>query len=301
MNTRQLEVFRAIMRDGTITAAANSLAISQPAVSKLLHHLESQLGYALFDRISGRLVPTMEAHLLFADADRVFRQMEALKSLARNVGAQKIGLLRIGASLPVTYSVLPAALAAFRAKHPEVKIHLNALPKREIVEALLMGDIDVAITLAPILAPTVRRERLAEVPVVAVMRVGDPLAAQATIRPADLDARPLISYGSHAEVGAQLDEAFAQDGRTREVAIQIISSVGAVPLVREGLGIALVDGLVAWQGFEGLVARPFRPRVVAEISASFNDARPESRFLRAFMTCLRSTFSNTEDLAAGPR
>lgn len=101
MNIRQLEVFRAVMRDGTITAAANSLGISQPAVSKLLAYLEDQLGYPLFDRIGGRLVPTTDAHILYGDAHRVFRQLEALSSLARDVGANRVGLLRIGVSLPL--------------------------------------------------------------------------------------------------------------------------------------------------------------------------------------------------------
>ncbi len=288
MNARQLEIFRAIMRDGSITAAANSLGISQPAVSKLLHHMEGQLGYALFDRIGGRLVPTMEANLLFADADRVFREVEALKSLARDIGAQKIGLLRLGASLPVTYSVLPRALSNFRTQHPEVKIHLHALPKREIAEALLIGDIDLAVTLSLIPAPTVRSEPLCEVPIVAVMRADEPLAGNREITPADLDGKTLISYGSHAEIGAAIDAAFADTGRQRDVAIQIASSVGAAPLVREGLGIALVDGLVAWRDFEGLVARPFLPRIAMQAVAATNDARPASRFVKPFLTCLRA-------------
>jgi DNA-binding transcriptional LysR family regulator len=288
MNARQLEVFRAIMRDGTITAAANSLAVSQPAVSKVLHHLENQLGYPLFDRIGGRLVPTMEAHLLFADADRVFRHIEALKTLAGTIGAQKIGLLRIGASLPVTYSLLPVVLGRFRSRHPEVKIHLHALPKREIVEALLVGDIDLAVTMSTIQAPTVRSEILSEVNIVAVMPSDDPLAMLDVIGPADLEGRPLISYGSHAEVGAALDEAFAAVGRKRDIAIQIVSSVGAAPLVRERLGIALVDGLVAWQGFEGLAARPFTPQIAMQIAVSINKARPESRFLCPLLAGLRA-------------
>ncbi|MFS8055407.1 LysR family transcriptional regulator [Rhizobium sp. BR 317] len=287
MNARQLEIFRAIIRDGTLTAAANSLGISQPAASKFLHHLESQLGYPLFDRIGGRLVPTMEANLLFADADRVFREIEALKSLARDIGAQKIGLLRLGISLAVTYSVLPRALLRFRAKHPEVKVHLHALPKREIAEALLLGDIDLAVTLSVIEAPTVRSEILSDVPIVAVMRADDPLASKETIAPPDLDGLPLISYGAHAEIGAAMDAAFASCGRQREVAIQIASSVGAVPLVREGLGIALVDGLVAWHGFEGLVARPFEPQLAMQMVAATNDARPASRFVRPFLATLR--------------
>ncbi|AFL51570.1 DNA-binding transcriptional LysR family regulator [Sinorhizobium fredii] len=292
MNARQLEIFRAIMRDGSITAAANSLGISQPAASKLLHHMEGQLGYALFDRIGGRLVPTMEANLLYADADRVFREVEALKALARDIGAQKIGLLRLGASLPVTYSVLPGALSAFRARHPEVKVHLHALPKREIAEALLLGDIDLAVTLSLIQAPTVRSEVLCEVPIVAVMRAGEPLVERSEITPADLEGKALISYGSHAEIGAAMDSAFADSGRQRNVAIQIASSVGAAPLVREGLGIALVDGLVAWREFEGLVARPFLPRITMQAVATTNDARPASRFVQPFIACLRATLDS---------
>ncbi|HEX9859258.1 MAG TPA: LysR family transcriptional regulator, partial [Paracoccaceae bacterium] len=156
MNVRQLEIFRAIMRDGTLTAAANSLGVSQPAVSKLLHHLEDQLGYHLFERRGGRLVPTPEAHLLYDDADRVFRELEVLRDLARRVGERKVGLLRIGASLSVVWSLLPQALADFRATHPTVRVHLHTLPAREIAEALRVGDIDLGLTLSPILAPTVR-------------------------------------------------------------------------------------------------------------------------------------------------
>jgi DNA-binding transcriptional LysR family regulator len=287
MNARQLEIFRAIMRDGSVTAAANSLAVSQPAVSKVLHHLESQLGYKLFERIGGRLVPTMEAHLLYEDADRVFREIEALKNLAHTIRERKIGLLRIGASPPITYSVLAAALLKFRQTHPTVKVHLNALPKREITEQLLIGDIDLAVTLSTIQAPTVRSEVLAGVRIMAVMRETDPLADKAEVTPHDLTGRPLISYGSQTDVGPSLDEAFDRCGLARDVSIQISSSVGAAPMVSGGLGIALVDGLMTWGSFPGLVARPFSPAVMMHLAISTNSARPLSRFFRPFLQCIR--------------
>jgi len=296
MNLRELEVFRAIMRDGTITAAANSLGISQPAVSKLLAHLEDRLGYVLFDRISGRLAPTMEAQLLYADADRAFRQLEALSSLARNVGAAKIGLIRVGASLPIAYSLLPDALAIFRGNQKQVKIHLHTLPKREIAEALTLGDIDVAITLSPILAPSVRVETLVNVPVVAVLPPEDDLANRDVIHPRDLTGRTLISYGSHAEqIGAALDHAFTQTGCHRDVSIQIASSIGALPLVRRGLGIALVDGLAVWQAGD-VIARPFEPRVSMQLCVSIDESRPESRFLSPFLAALRQALGTAKDL-----
>lgn len=301
MNLRQLEIFRAIMRDGTITAAANALGISQPAVSKMLGHLEDQLGYVLFDRIGGRLTPTMEAQLLYAEADRAFRQLEALASLARNVGAARLGLLRIGASLPIAYSLLPEALDSFRGSHPHVKIHLHTLPKREIGEALELGDIDVAITLSPILAPTIRVETLADVPIIAVLPAGDPLAAREEIGPADFKNRPLISYGSHAEIGEALDKAFEAAGHNRDVSIQIASSIGALPLVRRGLGLALVDGLSVWQAGADVVARPFRPKVSMQLCVSLNDSRPESRFLAPFLKSLRQALGAAKDLTVPRR
>ncbi|MDR3517501.1 MAG: LysR substrate-binding domain-containing protein [Azospirillaceae bacterium] len=300
MNVRQLQVFRAIMRDGTITAAANSLGVSQPAVSKLLAHLEHRLGCLLFERIGGRLVPTAEARLLFPDADRVFRQMEALSALARDINASRIGLLRIGVSLPLAAALLPSALTRFRARHPEVKIHLHTLPKREIAEGLALGDIDVAVTLSAIVAPTIRVEPLFTVEMCAVLAADDPLAAVEVVTPALLRQRALISYGSHAEMGAALDAAFASDDQVREVTIQVATSVAALPFARQGLGIALIDGLALWAPIPGLVVRPFRPTVAMTVSLSVNEARPTSRFLSSFRDAIRQAVAATTESTVAP-
>lgn len=291
MNARQLEIFRAIMRDGSVTAAANSLGVSQPAASKVLHHLESQLGYKLFERIGGRLLPTMEAHLIFEDADRVFRELEVLKHLTRTIGERKLGLLRIGASPPVIYSILPQALLDFRRDHPTVKVQLHALPKKEVAEQLTIGNIDLALTLSSIQAPTVRSEILANVPLVAVMKGDDPLAQQLTVSPQDLVGRPLISYDSNASVAPLIEEAFAEQGVARDLSIYLSSSVGAIPLVTGGLGIALVDGLVRWNDYPGIVARPFTPAVTMNLAVSVNSARPTSRFFKPFLTALRKVLT----------
>lgn len=291
MNARQLEVFRAIMRDGSLTAAANSLAVSQPAVSKVLQHFESQLGYRLFERIGGRLTPTAEAHLLYDDADRVFRELEVLKEFAQTIGERKVGLLRIGASLPIIFSVMPAALTIFRKTHPTVDVHLHTLPQREVTEQLLIGDIDIGLTLSTIQAPTVKSEILSSFAIVALMSAADPLANKQQIEAGDLSDRSLISYGSAAEVRGPLDEAFKAAGVQRRTAIQVSSSIAAAPLVQAGLGIGLVDGLVAWHRFEGLVARPFVPSVIMNLAISTNMARPGSRFYPTILQNLRDAIS----------
>lgn len=284
MNARQLEVFRSVMREGSLTAAANLLGVSQPAISKVLHHLEDQLGYLLFERVGGRLIPTAEAFLLIDDADRVFRELEVLKDLARRVGERKAGLLRLGAALPVVQSVLPGALEIFRKDHPEVLIHLHGFPAREIAEALRSGAIDIGLTLSPILSPTVRTQTLTQVPLKVLVRADDGLITKSTVFPEDLAGRPLISYGSHAEAGAALDEAFRARDFTRTVSIQVTSSVAAVPLVAQGLGVGLVDGLSPCP--EGLVALPFEPECSMPLVVSLDSARPRPRLVDPFLTAL---------------
>jgi DNA-binding transcriptional LysR family regulator len=290
MNARQLEVFRAIMRNGSMTAAAKALHVSQPAVSKILRHFESQLGYTLFERLGGRLLPTMEARLLFDDADRVFREIEAVRLLAVRIREKRVGMLRIGASAPPTFGVLPAALARFQGRHPEVKIILRTLAAQELAETIEIGDVDMGLTVSALRLPGMLEEVLGSTEIVAVVPEGSALATLPYIGPADLVGHRLISYGSHADVGLQLDEAFAAAGLKREVAIEVALSVAAAPLVHAGLGVALVDGLMTWTAFAGLVVRPFVPRIHMSLSLVTDARRPSSRYVRDLAQDLRAVW-----------
>jgi DNA-binding transcriptional LysR family regulator len=282
MNARQLEVFRAIMRNGTLTAAAEALRVSQPAVSKVLRHFESQIGYALFERLGGRLVPTAEAHLLYRDADRIFREIEALKSFSDRIRDKRLGSLRIGASGPPTFALLPDAAERFLRRNPGVELKIETLPAAEVAERIIVGEIDLGLTMVSIAAPQIRCEMLGSAEIVAVMSLASPLSERAEIWPPDLAGETLISYGSKPAIGQRLDHVFREHGLTRRVGIEITLSIGALPLVQRGLGVALVDGLVPWRGFGDLVVRPFRPVVSQDIVLATNSALPGSRFAREF-------------------
>lgn len=280
MNARQLEIFRAIMRSGTLTSAAQFLNVSQPAVSKVLRHLESQIGYRLFERVGGRLQPTAEAQLLFADADRVFREIEAVRDLAIRIRERRVGLLRIGASAPPIFAVLPAAMATFQARHPEVKVVLRTLSAEELSEKILVGEVDLGLTLSAIRVPMVRTELLATTPVIALLPAGSPLARRKSVGPADLVDQRLISYGTHADVGPMLDAVFERAGLVRQVQTEIEMSISALPLVQAGLGVALVDNMFPWTRFPGVAVRPFLPQVLMSLSLVTSGTRPAPRFVR---------------------
>jgi DNA-binding transcriptional LysR family regulator len=303
MNARQLEVFRAIMRSGTLTSAAQLLNVSQPAVSKILRHLESQLGYHLFERAGGRLHATAEAQLLFTDADRVFREIETVRDLAIRIRERRVGLLRIGASAPPTFALLPRALGAFQARHPGVKVVLRTLPAEELSEKILVGEVDLGLTLSTIRVPMVQAEVLTTTEVVALLPAGSPLASRPVIEPADLVQERLISYGSHADVGPLLDAAFERAGLVRQVHTEVAMALAALPLVQAGLGVGLVDGMLPWAGFPGVVARPFRPSVMMSLSLVTSGTRPASRFVRDISQDMRAAIAagRVEEAAAAAR
>ena len=107
MNLRHIEVFHAVYVNGSVSAAARMLNVSQPSVSKVLRHAESLLGFPLFDRTGGRLVPTEDAHTLFAEVseiqERVYALRESSKNLKRGVGT----LLRVSALPSIALDALP--------------------------------------------------------------------------------------------------------------------------------------------------------------------------------------------------
>lgn len=289
MNARQLEVFRAIMRHRSLSAAAESLNVSQPAVSKVLRHFESQLGFNLFERVSGRLVATAEAHLLFEDADRIFRELEVLKQYAQRIRERKVGLLRIAASAPPSFSLVPAAIERFCRRNPDVKLIVHMLPADEIADRIVIGEVDLGVTLASIDAPLVRNQILGRTSIIAVMHRQSALARLQSVTARDLQGQRLISYGAKPRIGQNLDAAFEADGLTREVSFEIALSISATPLLHRKLGIALVDGLVPWADLGPFLTRPFKPRIELDVVLVTSAGWAPSRFTKEFGRDLRAS------------
>ena len=95
MRLRQIEVFHAVYSSGSITGAAALLNVSQPSVSKVLAHAEQQLGYLLFDRVKGKLIPTPEAHQLFVHVKAVYKDINRLRHVATNIKTAGAGRIRV--------------------------------------------------------------------------------------------------------------------------------------------------------------------------------------------------------------
>jgi DNA-binding transcriptional LysR family regulator len=266
MNARQLEIFHAVMRSGTITGAASFLGISQPAVSKAMRAMERNLGFRLLRPIKGRLYPTPEAQRLLPDADRIMSELSAFERLTGEVKTGGAALVRVVASSSSATALLPAAAATFQKANPAVRISSHLLPARNVAEAVAAGEADFGLTLSPVQLPGLTVRTLGAAEMVFVAPLGHPLFERETITPRDLTSHALISFGRETHFGQLLDQAFESAGTRRQIGLQVTMSLVAACYVQRGLGVALVDSFALNTGLGGLGWRPFTPTVVLPVT-----------------------------------
>lgn len=288
MRARQLEVFTAVMRAGSVTAAARLLNISQPALSQILIHTEDELGFALFDREKGRLRPTPEALELFPEAERLFAGLEGLRRKTADLRLGRSGLVRIGASAPPAMSLLPRALAAFRARHPEIVLRSHVAPIASLIALLRAGDVALALALDDDVPPDIAAERLGQTTFCCLLPQHHALAAAASISFAELQAETVISYRAATRPWAELDRAARAEGAQFLPQLEIDVSITAVGFVQAGLGIAVVDALLPWTQFQGIEVRALTAAPQVPLSLMTVKDRPLSRAEEAMRNHIRA-------------
>ena len=256
MRARQLEVFTAVMRAGSVTGAARSLNISQPALSQILRHLEDELGFLLFSREKGRLKATPEALELFPQADRLFGQLEALRRKSADLKLGRTGLVRVETSTPPALSILPRIFHDFRARHPGVALRSIVAPLQSLLVMLREGDAAMAIALSDRVETDIEVEVLGRTRFCCLLPEGHALTANQEIGFPDLKDEYLISYRAMTQPHEELEQAARAVGQTFAPAMEIDSSISVVGFVQIGLGVAVVDALLPWNQFPGIVMRP---------------------------------------------
>lgn len=145
MNLRHIEIFHAVYVNGSVSGAARTLNISQPSVSKTLRHAESLLGFPLFERTTGRLVPTEDAHILFGEVSEIQDRVYALREAGRNLKRGTGGILRVSALPSLALDALPIAVASFLRSHETVKFDLQTVHHDDLLRKLYERETDIAI------------------------------------------------------------------------------------------------------------------------------------------------------------
>jgi DNA-binding transcriptional LysR family regulator len=146
MDFKHLRTFVAVVDNGTVSKAAQELRIAQPALSRQISDLESELGVALFNRFRRRLVLTAAGQQLLADSRDLLGQFESWQERARLLGSAEIGLLKVAASPIQIESVLSTFLPIYARRYPKVEVRLVESVGNETLVLLERGDIQLGIS-----------------------------------------------------------------------------------------------------------------------------------------------------------
>jgi DNA-binding transcriptional LysR family regulator len=292
MRLRHIEVFNAVMLTGSVSAAARMINVTQPAVSRTLQHAELQLGFPLFQRAGGRLVPTAEAQTLYPHIERLFAQLDEVQRLAGNLKAGRShGELRVLTVLGLSHEVFPRAMRLFREKHPNVLVHHQALHSVQIVSALVLQEADIGYVFSAASHPALAQERLGERRVMAVVPKGL-LPARALkaggIGWSQLSRLPVIALDGQDPLGIQL----AHTLRDHNLGLQPVMTVQtyhvALALAHHGVGVALVEGCTAASADPTKVdVLPLEPAIATTVHMLRPTARPHSVVARSFTRCVQ--------------
>lgn len=285
MRFRQIEVFHAVYTTGSISAAARALHVSQPSVSKVLHHTEQQLGLELFRLVRGRLVATDEAHALFIEVSEVFKRLTSLQRTAGNLRDQAGGRIRLAVVPSLGLHIAPLAIARFRERHPETTFVVQTLHHDDLFEALYERTCDIAIAYDPPPHPRLKRRELDTAELMLMFRKSSLPDAGERIPLNRLDGQDMIGL----TVGGPVGDLFNLELRRQDVAVREVVSnqtfYVAAALARYGAGIAVVDEFTARAGAgTDVMHRPFSPPIRYTIQCVHLDDRPPSKAASQFIT-----------------
>ncbi len=187
MDISNLRAFLAVVDTGSFSTAANTLFITQPAVSKRISSLEHSLGHALFDRIGRRTLLTPAGETLLPSARRVLTELESCQSHLDSLNHTVAGGLQLATSHHVGLRRLPPVLRAFNAQYPDVDLQLELMDSEEAVSRVADNSLELAVVTLPtnppdgVLLRHIWRDRL-----VTVVAQDHPLSEQAHVSAADL-------------------------------------------------------------------------------------------------------------------
>ncbi len=145
LNSRQIEAFSAVMKAGTVSRAAEILGVTQPGVSRLVAGLEKSLGFALFDRVRNRVVPTPEGRTFFEEVEANFRGMDRLRASAARIRDYGAGQLRVATLSALSSSIVPNAVLRFRNLRPDATVTLMVLSSRDVRDGVASGIYDIGL------------------------------------------------------------------------------------------------------------------------------------------------------------
>ncbi|HDE1279586.1 TPA: LysR family transcriptional regulator [Klebsiella pneumoniae] len=254
MKLRHLEIFYAVMTCGSLSRAAEALNISQPAASKALKSAEMKLGFTLFQRVRGKLLPTSEAITLFEKAQSIYQDLDNLRLLADNLARDPRAKITLGClpslGLSLGLSLVPELVTDFYQQNSNLVMTLTTEHTETLVKKLDLREIDLALTLQPVQQGEILTTLIAEVPLVYI----DRHYRQGAVEIDQIDQQRWISPGPHS-----LSAAIATRRDFSTTRLNVQTYYMATEFVKRGMGCSITDIFSAQHNLAPEMIHPITP------------------------------------------
>lgn len=291
MDLKSLRYFLAIVEEGSISAAAESLNLSQPNISRQMTLLEKELGAKLFERGSRRIVLTEEGTLLRRRAVEILQLADTAVTEIGSAGKDVIGTVRIGCGETDAMRVVARAIRRFSETHPMVRFELHSGNAEDVSDLLERGLVDFGVLIEP--TDKTRYDYLSfptDIRWGALVRRDDPLARMYGVSPSDISGRRVIMSRQNMAANG-ISGWMGPDFPEPDVVATYNLLFNASLLVSEGVGIALcLEGIVNTSGDSDLVFVPFEPELRVGMSLVWKKNSVQGRAQRLFLDGLREFF-----------
>lgn len=299
INLRQIEAFKAVIENGTISRAALMFNISQPAMSKIIAHLEEDTGLVLFDRVKGRLAPTAQGMRLYEEIERIFAGVRQVENAVDTIKREQQGRLAIGVMPALSGTFARRATMALLQRQPDVFCSVQARSSEWIVDWLVTRKLDVGIVSARVDNPLVETEPLFEHPLVCIMPEGHALAERKVITAEHLNNEPFVAFNADSYGGRQVTTMFEQTGMHANVVLVASSAPTICEFVTAGLGVSLVHPLMVSGWERELTIRPFEPEIRQEFRICRSRGSRNARLVQDYVDAMLETASTIYDEVVG--
>jgi DNA-binding transcriptional LysR family regulator len=261
ISLRQLEYFVTVVDEGSFTAAAQLLHVSQPGLSHQIQALERELGGPLLERLPRRVRLTPAGRTVLPHARASLAHAERASSAGRRASGIATGELHVGTLFSISTGVLPRALRDWRRNYPELTVQLVEFRHSDdLVAAMEAGNADLAVGPTPPDWDGPTREIGTEEFVIAAAPDADLPSHAHRARIADLAEHEWVHFTPQSGLSQILDGACAAAGFQPRVSVRTEQGPSALNLALAGVGIALVPGNIVPPHFEGILLRPAPPR-----------------------------------------
>lgn len=238
-----LQAFRAVVENGSFRKAAESIRITQPALSRRIEKLESALNVKLFERTTRKVSLTTVGRAFLPQIERVLDDLDTALLTIGDLGSTRMGSITVACVPSAAYYFMPKVISAFHHRYPRIKVKLLDASANEVNSAVAFGEADFGVSFSGNLAPEVEFELLLQERFVVACRRDHPLATRDSVSWLEMYEHDYISLDKTSGNRLVLDQALTRLPSQKPSICETRHVTTMIGLVEAGLGVAAVPSI----------------------------------------------------------